>query len=93
VTTPIEITDETRRAVWDEDCQRLGHNFRFEQLLQTENRHPVLRGPVGQLPHLLCDRCSRVWLLVEDSGVDYADAIAKFKAKLKNPDDAKSKPR
>jgi hypothetical protein len=89
----IELTDEIRQAVHDEDCARLGHQVRTDRAVFRTEAGDDVRGPDGQLAHIRCIRCQKAWLVVEEPGSSYDDAVTKFKAKLKNPDDANPKPR
>lgn len=89
---PIEITDELRRAVHDEDCAEHGHVIDFNGAFQRLSTDPhgglSLEGPdEATLAHLHCSRCSKVWLIVEDPGNDYADAVGRLRGKFRNPDD------
>lgn len=94
MTSPPELTDEIRQAVRDEDCARLGHQFQLENMLRGPSGPPVeVRGPDGQLPHLLCPRCGRVWLLVEEAGRGYQDADNRFRGRLRDDDPGKRRPR
>lgn len=85
----IEVTDEMRQAVHEEDCARLGHDFALEDAFQSVpggSPYPQLGARDSEaIPHLRCRRCARVFLIIEDGGNDYDDAAEKLKARLKNP--------
>jgi hypothetical protein len=75
----VEITDEIRRAVWAEECQRIGgHDIddraAFSWSAGTGQAGQRLADTDEQLPHLVCRRCGRTWLVVPLEGVDYDDA-------------------
>lgn len=96
----IEITEEMRRAVYAADCARLGHMFNLRNAVgvvaDTADGTPAadVRGPdADTLAHLYCDRCPKVWLLVEEPGEDYADAVASMRGRLKDPEWLKPRPR
>jgi hypothetical protein len=67
----IELTDEMRKAVLDEICLRDGHTVDLTNLLGSNSS---MVGPEGQLPHIVCSRCKRVWLVVETPALDYETA-------------------
>ena len=83
----VELTDEMRQAVHDEDCFRLGHTMETRNAVMWNNSNfndGQLYGPNGRIPHLNCSRCGRVWLVVGDEpGSDYEDALARFRNRVK----------
>ncbi|MFC5996962.1 hypothetical protein ACFQE5_22380 [Pseudonocardia hispaniensis] len=86
----IELTDEIRQAVHDEDCATQGHDLDVSGAMTGHGGPPTngrweVRGPDGQIAHLACRRCGRVWLLIEDAGRGYTDAVTRLKARVKDP--------
>ncbi|AEA27933.1 hypothetical protein Psed_5808 [Pseudonocardia dioxanivorans CB1190] len=79
----IEVTDEMRQAVYEADCEAKGHMFVFDRMFQSTDGHTsVVSGPdPDTLPHVRCQRCPKVWLLIDDPGNDYADAVAKLRGR------------
>jgi hypothetical protein len=87
VTTPTQITPEMRQAVLAEECRRRGdHILLLTNAVQVDGTGSRIAGRDGKLAHMHCDRCGAAWIVVEASGIDYADAAAKYRARLK-PDD------
>lgn len=95
--TEITVTDEMRQAVYEADCEAIGHLFHDGDLYQTVQVAPELRRggnpfkkilgshEAGKLPSIGCTRCGRVWLLVEQPGTSYDDAVAKLQARMTDP--------
>lgn len=92
----IEVTEEMRRAVYAQDCKGSGHLFDTasavgvtdEVLPENPSGAPtiVLRAPdPSQLPHLLCRRCGQVWLVLDEPGYGYDDAVTKALARVGGP--------
>lgn len=91
--TEPQITDEVRRAVYAADCTYWGHQYDFRSAVGGTDRPnpndergmpmPVLRAPAaGQIPHLRCGRCGAVWLVVDEPGRDYDDAVTNLAARV-----------
>lgn len=80
---PIEVTPEMRQAVYEADCEVKGHLFIFDNVFQSTDGHTsVVSGPdADTLPHVRCGRCTKVWLLIDDPGNDYDDAVVKLRAR------------
>lgn len=90
---PNEITEEIRQAVRRMDCDDQGHQFDFQPALGGSWGHSMqIGGQKGRHPYIRCSRCDRVWLVVEESAVNYDDAVVQHKEKLKNPGDFNPKP-
>jgi hypothetical protein len=93
MTTPPEVTPEMRRAVLDAECAAKGHRPMLDGAIQATGPIPgKVGGPEGQEPHIYCDRCGRVWLVVAEPGTDYADAEKRFDARLKAPPTRPARP-
>jgi len=96
MTNPIVLTDEIRQAVHDEDCELGGHMLSLTNATAWEPSQAPgakinagaarVQGPAGQLPHVRCARCNKVWILVPDAQVGYDAAQEAFRGHLK-PDD------
>lgn len=70
----IELTDEIRQAVHDEECAKLGHAFDTSTVLTMDlsgGGTKVVLSDRDKAPHLSCPRCGRVWLLVEQNIIGY----------------------
>jgi hypothetical protein len=72
----IELTDEIRKAVWDEFCQENGHQLNFSYMVGRMNGQSVQieQTDEGLLPHIFCERCGRVWIVIDESYPDYETA-------------------
>ncbi|MBW0088220.1 hypothetical protein I4I77_01180 [Pseudonocardia sp. KRD-188] len=81
------ITDEMRRAVHEEDCEQLGHMLATESVISIEGRTAQVAGPGDLQPHLNCRRCGKVWLVIEDAGDGYDDAVQRVSKRFKDPAD------
>lgn len=83
----MDVTDEMRRAVYAADCDQLGHLMDISQAISNNpdehgiNTIRVRAEDSDTVPHLLCKRCSQVWLIV-DPGVDYDTAEAALNERL-----------
>ena len=92
MTTPIQVTPEMREAVYAEDCKLFGHIPDITNMFQNSDedslvgRHaPDIQGPDDEtFAHIFCRRCGRVWIVLEDSGRDYDQALKKFQKLLKS---------
>lgn len=84
----IEVTPEMRAAVYEADCKARGHIWDTTNMLsatdeilpESTNGYPttVVRAQdATQMPHLKCSRCERVWLVMDEPGNDYEDAVAR----------------
>lgn len=96
----IEVTEEMRAAVYAADCERLGHMFNLNTALRPVEASNLLSttaevgGPnEDTIAHLSCNRCPKIWLVIEDPGENYADSVAKLKGQYKNAADVKPRPR
>lgn len=86
--TPIEVTEEMRRAVYELDCKEKGHLPNFNNIFTSEpSENMKIGGTKGKLPFVTCDRCNKVWLLIDVPGFNYLDALNKLKTRLKPEDD------
>lgn len=86
MSAPVEVTPEIRRAVLDAECVGKGHLPSLNRAFRATNfPTPEIGGPQGQEPHIYCDRCGLVWLLVAEPGDGYDDAVVRFDARLKSP--------
>lgn len=86
MTTPIEITPQMRQAVLDAECERLGHPLNSANAMSWESNNGRIRGPAGKMPHLTCDRCGHVWIVLPRDGRDYAQAEQRFRERLRAGD-------
>jgi hypothetical protein len=96
MTTPIAVTPEMRKAVYEEDCGRLGHMFHLGFAVGTQPPEPgdpnigygnVIAAPTAdELPRIVCSRCGKIWLIMEEPGDNYDDAETKLQNKLKATD-------
>lgn len=95
----IEVTDEMRAAVYAADCTEQGHQVSVQEAIRPDPDAPVgsyrmdVRGPDGEIAHLRCTRCGQVWLVIEEPAVDYAGAVSRLRARVKNPDEVVPKTR
>jgi hypothetical protein len=74
MTDPIEITPEMRRAVYRDDCLRLGHWMNPGDLIRPGMSDELAAQNPTQLPSAFCTRCGRTWVMVPTGGADYFDA-------------------
>jgi hypothetical protein len=91
----IEITEELRQAVHEDDCEHLGHIFNLNMIFGAlpgetgpiSTGAAVITGPNDTtFPHLKCSRCGHVWLVIPESGKTYDDAAQNLKSKLTDPE-------
>ncbi len=94
MSTP-EITPEIRQAVLEAECQRVGHSPTFRNALMSlpDVGGIEVIGPPDKVAHLFCQRCGKVWIVVEDPGTSYADAVSKLRSRMKDPDSVRPRPR
>lgn len=83
----IEITDEMRKAVREEECALKGHDFNLNTAFRqdetvTSGFRSKVGGPDDKLPHLSCTRCERVWLIIE-AAAPYEEAETSLLGQLK----------
>lgn len=98
MTTPIQVTPEMREAVYAEDCKINGHLIDITNMFQISDedsragRHaPDVQGPDDEtFAHIFCRRCSRVWIVFEEGGRDYDQAVKHFEKALKNANQDKA---
>lgn len=71
----VSYTAEQRRAVYADDCARLGHILTLDRCIQHDAAKPLtVEGPDGKLPYLRCQRCTLVWLVDPTAYEDYDSA-------------------
>lgn len=85
----VELTDEIRQAVLDEQCAALGHDFDVSTAITGDgNTDGPPRMKVGSSrnpdhgPHLRCLRCRRAWMVIEVGVVGYDAAEADLIGRL-----------
>lgn len=88
VPDPAVVTPEMRQAVYDDDCKRLGHLFNVKVDAAPTADPNLLRAWTDlEVPHVLCKRCQRVWLIVATApGKSYPDAEVEVQKALKPGD-------
>lgn len=95
MTGPIQITDEMRETIYTADCLAKGHLFTFNVLTTNDTptgpRMDVSGG--HEIANMACKRCGKVWLVIEEPGRDYQDAVAKLKARMIDPGSVKEPPK
>jgi hypothetical protein len=92
MSTPV--TPEMRQAVYADECARIGHAFDFTDMFHGQGgRGQLGNSDPGKLPVLTCMRCGRIWAILEADGASYQEAESKLVGIVKNPNDAKPKPR
>lgn len=98
----MEVTPEMRAAVHAADCDAYGHMPDFGDVWSVSDvpnpNDPrglplqVLRArDTSRLPHIWCQRCGAVWLVIDTPGRDYQDAVTQAAARaaaLTEPADA-----
>lgn len=87
MTTPdaAPVIDEaTRAAVLAAECAGKGHIHLFENMLgasQNGGSTDIIAAPdPSQMPHVVCRRCGKVWIVIETTGCCYDDAIGEVAA-------------
>lgn len=83
----MDVTDDMRKAVYEADCAAYGHLLDIANCFGHQpGSNPgtyasTVCGPDSDtLPHLTCRRCHKVWLVIEEPGDCYADAVARLAA-------------
>lgn len=82
----MDVTEEMRAAVYTADCDRLGHIPDISQAISNDpgvNMIRIRAEDPSMLPHISCRRCGRVWLIAEESGQGYDDAIERRNQRVK----------
>lgn len=82
----MEVTPEMRRAVYELDCTAKGHMLAMDAVLPLSDPTPGARTVNDESPHVSCRRCGKVWVIFEEAGNDYDDAIERTRGQLKDPE-------
>lgn len=80
----VTVTEEMRRAVYEEDCRRNGHLVSYDNamLFEVGTEGARVAGPDGKQAHITCRRCGKVWLIVEEAADSYQAATVALDLKL-----------
>jgi hypothetical protein len=97
----VELTDEMRRAVHREDCERDGHNLDTRGMIAMDTsttKGGTFRADIGgpdenTLPYMSCGNCGVVWLVWPQEFENYEAAVAAVRGLMKVPEVLKPKPR
>lgn len=91
----IDVTEEMRAAVYADDCGRLGHVPNFRNVFgQSWGSFMEIGGPDdATLPHVTCERCGQVWLLLPQPYSTYQAAVADVQGRVKDAELVKPRPR
>lgn len=87
----IVITDEMRQAVYEEACDLGGHLPNLSKMFanpdpRIASESVFVLGPNDTtLPHIFCNRCGFVWLVMPESAKNYDDAVVNLRSKLSDP--------
>lgn len=100
------INQAVRRAVYLVTCEEQGHDYDLGNLLRTgdtpnpnkqdsfPNTEVEAVDSDNKLPHLVCRRCGLVWILIDEPGFGYDDALSRVRKRMGSPADRKAlKPR
>ena len=89
----IEVTQETRQAVHEADCEELGHALDLSSVAENQGQGSKGQEVIGPdndtLPHISCHRCRWVWLIMPQPFKTYAEAEQSLKSNLKDPETIK----
>lgn len=90
---PIVVTEEMRQAVYAADCKALGHIFDVSVGYGPQSDPDVISsrpdefGEDTMLPHIICRRCPRVWIVMADQPSNsYEEAEQKVVERMKSSD-------
>lgn len=68
----MEVTEEMRAAVLAAECERYGHIIDINEAISDDpTHHPdehtvtIRARDADTIPHLKCQRCPTVWLIIE----------------------------
>lgn len=67
-----------------EACELVGHMPVMDKLFAGGGLGMRIANEDGGLPHIRCARCPTVWLVIEQPGLDYDDAVTKLDVELKD---------
>lgn len=98
---PALITDVVRLAVYLEDCERYDHVYDYKNAVSlgdTPNPNHEGNWPnfevksifPDRMPYIECKRCSMVWIVVDEPGLGYDDALRKVRKRMGSPADRKA---
>lgn len=95
----IELTDEMRQAVHEEECANIGHNpdistmFTFADPHTGRSTEALVAGPDDEtFPHVSCKRCGFVWLVIPDPSKNYNEAVQDLNKMIADPATKEIKP-
>lgn len=85
----MDVTPEMRKAVYEADCAEHGHILDTRQAISNSPlNNPDINAPVVRsdnpfkMPHILCQRCRMVWLVMEEGKESYESALENLNSQL-----------
>lgn len=71
----------------DAECLAVGHSLRIDNMSNWSARNGKIEGPNGPwpggpMPHVFCDRCLHVWIVISKDGRNYNHAEKRFRERL-----------
>ena len=90
---PGLISDAVKRAVYLEHCEKHGHQFVMADAVSAgDTPNPNNQGnwpnlevkarDENKLPHITCSYCDTVWIVFDEPGFGYDDAVRKVRKRL-----------
>lgn len=90
---PTLINEAVRRAVLLEECESYGHQFSMKNAVSVgETPNPNNEGDwpnlevksqdESQLPHIQCTKCHSVWIVIDEPGFGYDDALRRVQKRM-----------
>jgi hypothetical protein len=85
----MEVTEEIRRAVYEQECAEDGHQLHMlNAVTSTDPERAHLKSPdENRLPYISCRRCGRVWIVMPVEGWTYDDAERALYGRLRADDE------
>lgn len=95
---PEALSALLRRAVYLDDCETHGHTFEYKHAVGLSDvpnpnnqgnwpNYEVESGEQGRLPYIRCSRCGSVWIVIDEPGFGYDDALRKVRKRMGSPAD------
>lgn len=80
----MDVTPEMRQAVYEADCELLGHSVDTRWAVEfTEQESGVRPRAKDRFPHIFCRRCRKTWIVLPIEGVGYEEAERRVYEHLK----------